>query len=58
MDLMQKLSGHIRRNGLRATLAKIRRKYIFAHQQLLWMERDLVSPVPPHNLNPYPPLRE
>ena len=57
MDVLQKLSGHIRRNGLRATLSKIRRKYIFAHQQLLWMERDLVSPVPPHNLKPYPPLR-
>ncbi|QHF50189.1 GNAT family N-acetyltransferase [Pseudomonas sp. S49] len=57
MDVLQRLSGHIRRKGLRATLAKIRRMYIFDHQELLWMERDLVSPVPPHNLKPYPPLR-
>jgi hypothetical protein len=57
MDIFKKLSGHIRRKGLRATLAKIRRMYIFSHRQLLWMERDLVSPVPPHNLKPYPPLR-
>jgi hypothetical protein len=57
MDVLQKLSGHIRRKGLRATLGKIRKLYIFSHQQLLWMERDLVSPVPPHKLKPYPPLR-
>jgi len=57
MDVLRRLSGHIRRKGLRATLAKIRRMYIFDHQELLWMERDLVSPVPPHNLKPYPPLR-
>ena len=57
MDILRKLSGHIRRKGLRATLAKIRRMYIFSHQELLWMERDLVSPVPPHSLKPYPPLR-
>jgi hypothetical protein len=57
MDVLRRLSGHIRRKGLRATLAKIRRMYIFAHQELLWMERDLVSPVPPHSLKPYPPLR-
>src|SRR5688572_23838022 len=57
MDIFKKLSGHIRRKGLRATLAKIRRMYIFSHRQLLWMERDLVSPVPPHNLKPSPPLR-
>lgn len=57
MEVLQKLRGHIRRKGLRATLAKIRRMYIFAHQELLWMQRDLVSPVPPHSLKPYPPLR-
>mgnify|MGYP001024769901 CR=1 FL=1 len=57
MDILRKLSGHIRRKGLRATLAKIRRMYIFSHQELLWMERDLVTPVPPHSLKPYPPLR-
>ena len=30
---------------------------MFFHWELLWMERDLVSPVPPHTLKPYPPVR-
>jgi len=57
MDVWQKLTAHIRRKGLRNTLGKIGKHYFFAHQELLWMERDLVSPVPPHSLKPYPPLR-
>jgi hypothetical protein len=53
----QQLSQHIKQKGLRATLAKAWKHYVFSHQELLWMERDLVSPVPPHSLKPYPPLR-
>jgi hypothetical protein len=47
----------IKQKGLRVTLAKAWKHYVFSHQELLWMERDLVSPVPPHSLKPYPPLR-
>jgi hypothetical protein len=52
-----KVSQQIKQKGLRATLAKAWKHYVFSHQELLWMERDLVSPVPPHSLKPYPPLR-
>ncbi len=57
MNVLQKLCDHIKHKGLRATLAKVWKHYVFSHQELLWMERDLVSPVPPHSLKPYPPLR-
>lgn len=57
MGIFRKLSEHIKQKGLRATLAKIWKHFFFAHQELLWMERDLVTPVPPHKLRPYAPLR-
>ncbi|MGL6247127.1 N-acetyltransferase [Pseudomonas sp.] len=57
MSVLQKLSRHIKQKGLRATLKKIWKHYVFSHEELLWMERDLVTPVPPHKLRPYPPLR-
>ena len=52
MNVLQKLCDHIKHKGLRATLAKVWKHYVFSHQELLWMERDLVSPVPPHKLRP------
>ncbi|MGF6109113.1 N-acetyltransferase [Pseudomonas sp. ADAK2] len=57
MSILKKLSEHIRQKGLRATVNKVWKHYVYSHQELLWMERDLVSPVPPHKLRPYPPLR-
>lgn len=57
MSAMHKLSEHIKQRGLSATLKKIWKHFVFSHQELLWMERDLVSPVPPHKLKAYPPLR-
>ncbi|PKH12746.1 hypothetical protein BI292_22430 [Pseudomonas sp. 43NM1] len=57
MGIFRKLSEHLKQKGLRATLAKIWKHFFFAHQELLWMERDLVTPVPPHKLRPYAPLR-
>ncbi|MHC8326234.1 N-acetyltransferase [Pseudomonas sp. LB1P83] len=57
MSVLQRLSRHIKQKGLRATLKKIWKHYVFSHEELLWMERDLVSPVPPNKLRPYPPLR-
>lgn len=58
MSALQKFSQHIKQKGLRATLKKIWKHYIFSHRELLWMERDLVSPIPPHKLKPYPPLKK
>lgn len=57
MSILKKLSEHIRQKGLRATLGKIWKHYVFSHQELIWMERDLVTPIPPHKLRPYAPLR-
>ncbi|MGH8388089.1 MAG: N-acetyltransferase [Pseudomonas sp.] len=57
MSVLHKLIPHIQQKGLRATLKKAWKHYVFSHEELLWMERDLVSPVPPHKLTPYPPLR-
>ncbi|WP_212624994.1 N-acetyltransferase [Pseudomonas sp. PP3] len=57
MSALHKLSQHIKQKGLRATLKKIWKHYVYSHQELLWMERDLVSPIPPHRLKSYPPLQ-
>lgn len=57
MNALEKLRQHIKRKGLRATVRLLWRRYMFVHWELLWMKRDLVSPVPPHQLKPYPPLQ-
>ena len=57
MKLLRNLTEHLRQKGLTATVKKAWNHYVFFHQELLWMERDLASPVPPHSLKPYPPLR-
>ncbi|MCK1793773.1 N-acetyltransferase [Pseudomonas violetae] len=57
MNVFKKLSNHIKHKGVRATFNKVWKHYVFFHEELLWMERDLVSPVPPHRLRPYKPLR-
>lgn len=57
MSILKKLSEHIRQKGLRATVKKAWKHFVFSHQELIWMERDLVSPIPPHKLRPYTPLR-
>lgn len=57
MGTLNTIRERIRRKGLRNTLASAWRRYVFDHRELLWMERDLHSPVPPHRLRPYAPLR-
>ena len=57
MSALHKLNQHIKQKGLWATLKKICKHYVYSHQELLWMERDLVSPIPPHKLKSYPPLQ-
>ncbi|MCU1724313.1 N-acetyltransferase [Pseudomonas sp. 5P_5.1_Bac1] len=47
---------HIKRKGLRRTLATLWQRYVFFHWELLWMERDLTTPVGPHNLKDHPPV--
>lgn len=55
MRVLTRIHNHIRHKGLRSTLHTALRHYVFYHWELLWMERDLVSPVPPHNLKPSTP---
>ncbi|UZE22040.1 N-acetyltransferase [Pseudomonas sp. B21-056] len=57
MNVLQKLRDRIRTRGLRAVLNQLCRHYVYFHEQLVWMERDLVSPIRPNNLRPYTPLR-
>jgi len=57
MNVLQKLGDRIKKKGLRAILKQLCRHYVYFHEQLVWMERDLVSPIRPNNLKPYTPLR-
>lgn len=57
MSLLRKIRERIKRKGLRSTLVSGYRRFVFYHWELLWMERDLVTPVAPHRLKPYAPLR-
>ena len=58
MSVLDKLHEHIKRKGLGRTFSTLWKRYVFFHWELLWMERDLVSPVPPHKLRPYSPVRQ
>ncbi|QKG64964.1 N-acetyltransferase [Pseudomonas sp. B14-6] len=57
MSTWQKLQERIRQKGLRRTFHTLWERYVFFHWELLWMERDLVTPVSPHQLRPYSGLR-
>ncbi|MCU1752851.1 N-acetyltransferase [Pseudomonas sp. 6D_7.1_Bac1] len=56
MSVLHTLRDRIRQKGLHRTLKKLWERYVFFHLELLWMERDLVSPIKPHTLKPYSPL--
>lgn len=56
MRALQKLSQRIKQKGLRRTFKTFWERYMFYHWELLWMERDLVSPVPPHSLKAHAPV--
>lgn len=57
MRALPALLAQIRRKGLRRTLLTLWRRHVFFHWELLWMERDLVTPVRPHTLKEHPPVR-
>jgi hypothetical protein len=58
MSLIDKLRERIKQKGLSRTFSTLWKRYVFFHWELLWMERDLVSPVPPHKLRPYSGVRQ
>lgn len=53
MSAIEKLYERIRQKGLLHTLQTLWKRYVFFHRELLWLGRDLVTPVAPHNLRPY-----
>ncbi|MFL6608513.1 MAG: GNAT family N-acetyltransferase [Pseudomonas sp.] len=57
MNTLQTLRDRIHKKGLRAVLRQLSRRYIFSHTRLVWLEHDIRTPLPPHNLKPYPPMR-
>jgi len=57
MNALQTLRDRIQKKGLRAVLKQLCRRYVFVHSRLVWLEHDVRTPLPPHNLKPYPPMR-
>lgn len=57
MSALQQLQVRIKQKGLRRTFKTVWERYVFFHWELLWMERDLDTPVLPHKLRPYSPVR-
>ncbi|NER65155.1 hypothetical protein G3436_16385 [Pseudomonas sp. MAFF212427] len=57
MRALQNVREKIKQKGLRRVFNTLWERHVFYHWELLWMERDLVSAVPPHNLKPYPSAR-
>ena len=57
MSAIDKLHERIKQKGLLHTLQTLWKRYVFFHRELLWLGRDLVTPVAPHKLRPYTGLR-
>lgn len=57
MSVIDKLSERIKQKGLLYTLQTLWKRYVYFHRELLWLGRDLVTPVAPQNLRPYSGLR-
>jgi hypothetical protein len=57
MGKLKKLQEKLRQKGLRRTFDTFVERYVFFHWELLWMERDLVTPVGPHALRDHPPVK-
>ena len=57
MSAIDKIRERIKQKGLLHTLQSLWKRYVYFHRELLWLGRDLVTPVAPHNLRPYSGLR-
>lgn len=57
MSAIDKIRERIKQKGLLHTLQSLWKRYVYFHRELLWLGRDLVSPVAPQNLRPYSGLR-
>ncbi|ATE77038.1 MULTISPECIES: hypothetical protein [Pseudomonas] len=57
MSAIDKIRERIKQKGLLHTLQSLWKRYVYFHRELLWLGRDLVTPVAPQNLRPYSGLR-
>jgi len=57
MSVLQKCRRHVQQQGLHAVFRKLIKHYVYFHTRLVWLEHDVRTPLPPHNLKPYPPMR-
>lgn len=57
MGMIEKIRQRIRQKGLRRLLRTAWERYVFFHWHLLWMERDLLAPVPVTRLRAHPPTQ-
>lgn len=57
MSAIDKIRERIKQKGLLHTLQSLWKRYVYFHRELLWLGRDLVTPVAPHNMRPYSGLR-
>ncbi|MBB3238994.1 hypothetical protein FHW68_000466 [Pseudomonas sp. Tn43] len=57
MSAIAKLCERIKQKGLLHTLQTLWKRYVYLHRELLWLGRDLVTPVAPNKLRPYTGLR-
>lgn len=57
MRALPALLARIQRKGLRRTLVTLWQRHVFFHWELLWMERDLLTPVGALPLKEHPPVR-
>src|SRR5689334_4204827 len=53
MSAIDKIRERIKQKGLLHTLQSLWKRYVYFHRELLWLGRDLVTPVAPQNLRPY-----
>lgn len=58
MNVIGKLRERIRQKGLGNLLKTFFKRYVYFHWELIWMERDLTTPVPTHRLRSYAGLRQ
>lgn len=57
MSVLQKCRRHVQQKGLRAVFKQLIKHYVYFHTRLVWLEHDVRTPLPAHNLKPYPPMR-
>jgi RimJ/RimL family protein N-acetyltransferase len=57
MSFLEKVRDRIKRKGLRSTLKAGFKRFVFYHLELLWLERDLITPIETNALKPAPVVR-